>query len=62
MAMSINSSPVLTGESAIAFWEEAEKKTNYPNTKLTVEREEELQKIEKESKEFADYLMKKING
>ena len=56
MAMTINSSPVLTGESAVAFVEEAEKNAKLPTPKLSPERELELKEVERRSKEFLLFL------
>lgn len=39
MAMTINSSPMLTGESARAFIEEAERNSKLPTPRLSAERE-----------------------
>ena len=38
MAMTIKSSPVLTGESAIAFVEAAERNSELPTPRLSMER------------------------
>lgn len=62
MAMTINSSPVLTGESALAFVEEAERNAKWPTPQLSEEREARLREIERKSREFLSYLGKKING
>ena len=43
MAMTINSSPVLTGESARVFYEEAERNGKLPTPRLSAEREAQLQ-------------------
>lgn len=59
--MTINSSPVLTGESARAFVEEAEKNSQLPTPKLTPEREAELREMEKRSREFVLFL-DNLNG
>lgn len=42
MAMTINSSPVLTGESARAFVEEAERNGKLPTPRLSPERETQI--------------------
>lgn len=42
MAMTINSSPVLTGESARAFVEEAERNGKLPTPRLSPEREAQI--------------------
>lgn len=52
MAMTINSSPVLTGESARAFIEEAERNGKLPTPRLTAEREAQIAYFLKKSKEF----------
>ncbi len=50
--MTINSSPVLTGESAIAFVEQAERDGRRPTPRLSAKREEEIAEFEKRSREF----------
>lgn len=62
MATPINSSPVLTGESAIAFVERAERDGLRPTPRLSPEREAALAEVERKSREFAEFLKKKING
>ena len=62
MALTINSSPVLTGESALVFFEEAERYTQKQIPKLSEEREEKLREMDNKSREFMDSLNKKING
>lgn len=52
MAMTINSSPVLVGESAKAFIEAAERNNNLRTPRLTPEREAELREIDRKSREF----------
>lgn len=52
MAMTINSSPVLVGESAKAFLEEAERNSKLPTPRLSPEREAELREIDRKSREF----------
>lgn len=52
MAMTINSSPVLTGESAKAFLEEAERNGKLPTPRLSSEREAQLRELERQSREF----------
>lgn len=42
MAMTINSSPILTGESAKAFIEEAERNGKLPTPRLSPEREAQI--------------------
>lgn len=59
--MTINSSPELTGESAIAFFEEAERNSNLPTPKLSQEQEERLNEMDKKSREFLSLLDKMIN-
>lgn len=62
MAMTINSSPVLTGESARAFVEEAERNGKLPTPRLSPEREAELREIERKSREFFSFLLRRNNG
>ena len=62
MAMTINSSPVLTGESARAFIEEAERNGKLPTPRLSAEREAELRAVEKKSREFLFFLKNRANG
>lgn len=62
MAMTINSSPVLTGESARAFVEEAERNGKLPTPRLSPEREAQLREIEQRSREFYNSLFGKRNG
>lgn len=50
--MTINSSPVLVGESARAFIEEAERNGKLPTPRLSPEREAELRDIDQRSREF----------
>ena len=52
MAMTINSSPVLTGESAKAFIEEAERNGKLPTPRLSPEREAQLRDYERKCREF----------
>lgn len=52
MAMTINSSPVLTGESAQIFLEEAERNGKLPTPRLSPEREARLRELERKSREF----------
>lgn len=52
MAMTINSSPVLTGESAKAFVEEAERNAKLPTPRLSPEREAQLRDYERKCREF----------
>lgn len=62
MAMSINSSPVLTGESARMFLEEAERNGKLPTPSLSAEREEELREEERKSREFMSFLKSQGHG
>ncbi|MDE6809581.1 MAG: hypothetical protein K2J42_05790 [Muribaculaceae bacterium] len=62
MAMTINSSPVLTGESARAFVEEAERNGKLPTPRLSAEREAELREAERKSREFLLFLKNRKNG
>ena len=62
MAMTINSSPVLTGESAKAFLEEAERNGKLPTPRLSAEQEAQLREIERKSREFYHRLFGKDNG
>lgn len=59
MAMTINSSPILTGESAKAFIEEAERNTKLPTPRLSPEREAQIREFEKRSREFYNKLFGK---
>ncbi|MDE6264819.1 MAG: hypothetical protein K2M11_06695 [Paramuribaculum sp.] len=52
MAMTIKSSPVLTGESAQIFLEEAERNNSQPTPRLSHEREEQLRELDRKSREF----------
>lgn len=52
MAMTINSSPVLTGESAQAFIEEADRNSKRPTPRLSQEREAQINEFLKRSREF----------
>ena len=61
MAMTINSSPVLTGESARAFIEEAERNGNLPTPRLSPEREAQIREFEQKSREFYNKLFGKGN-
>ena len=62
MAMTINSSPVLTGESAPASIEEAERNSQLPTPRLTEEEEEQLREFERKSREFFQRIFGKNNG
>ena len=59
MAMTINSSPVLTGESARAFIEEAERNGQLPTPRLSPEREAQIREYERKSREFYNKLFGK---
>lgn len=59
MAMTINSSPVLTGESAIAFVEEAERYGKLPTPRLSPEREAQLREMDRRSRELYATLFAK---
>ncbi|MBD5175221.1 MAG: hypothetical protein HDT06_05330 [Bacteroidales bacterium] len=61
MAMTINSSPVLTGESARVFYEEAERNGKLPTPRLSAEREAQLQELERKSRDFYHQLFGKHN-
>lgn len=52
MAMTINSSPVLTGESARAFVAEAERNAQLPTPRLSPEREAQIAEFMRKSREF----------
>lgn len=52
MAMTINSSPVLKGESARAFIEEAERNGKLPTPRLSPEHEAQLAEFLRKSREF----------
>ena len=62
MAMTINSSPVLTGESAKAFVEEAERNGKLPTPRLSPEREAQLREMDRRSRELFSTLFKRRNG
>ncbi len=62
MAMTINSSPILKGESAQAFLEEAERNGKLTTPRLTAEREAELRDMERRSREFLEFLSHRIDG
>lgn len=61
MAMTINSSPVLTGESARAFIEEAERNSKLPTPCLSPEREAQLREMDRRSRELFSSLFKNRN-
>lgn len=52
MAMTINSSPVLEGQSAMAFIEEAERYGSLPTPRPSAEREAQLRELERKSREL----------
>lgn len=60
--MTINSSPVLVGESAKAFLEEAERNNKLHTPRLSLEREEQLRDIDRRSRELLAYIMGRRNG
>lgn len=62
MAMTINSSPVLVGESAKAFLEEAERNGKLPTPRLSPEREAQLREIDRKSRELLSYILEHRNG
>lgn len=62
MAMTINSSPVLVGESAKAFLEEAERNGKLPTPCLSPEREAQLREVDKKSRELLSYILGRSNG
>lgn len=62
MAMTINSSPVLSGRSAQAFIEEAERNSKLPTPKLSMEREAELREMESRSRELLSLILRRKNG
>lgn len=52
MAMTINSSPILVGESARAFVEEAEQNGKLPTPRLSPEREAQIAEFLRKSRDF----------
>ena len=62
MAMTINSSPVLEGESAMAFWEEAERNAKLPTPRLSTDQEAKLREIERKSRELYHRVFGKSKG
>lgn len=52
MALTINSSPILTGESARLFVEEAERNAKFPTPSLSPEREAQIREYERKSRNF----------
>ncbi|MDE7153728.1 MAG: hypothetical protein K2O00_04700 [Muribaculaceae bacterium] len=61
MAMTINSSPVLTGESAKAFIEKSERNSKLPIPRLSPEREAQLREMDRHSRELFSTLFKRKN-
>ncbi|MCM1356775.1 MAG: hypothetical protein NC212_10275 [Staphylococcus sp.] len=59
MAMTINSSPVLVGESARIFIEEAERNAKLPTPRLSKEREAELREMDRRSRELLSFIRRK---
>lgn len=59
MAMTINSSPILTGESARAFLDAAERNGKLPTPRLSADQEERLMELERTSREFYHKLFGK---
>lgn len=57
--MTINSSPILKGESAWSFLEEAERNGKLPTPQLTAEQETKLRETERKSREFYHSLFQK---
>ena len=62
MAMTIKSSPVLTGESARAFIEEAERNGKLPTPTLSPEREAQIREMDNRSRELYSSLFKRNNA
>ena len=56
MAMTINSSPVLTRESARDFIEEDERNGKLPTPRLSPEREAQIREFEQKTQEFYNKL------
>lgn len=52
MAMTINSSPILLGESARTFIEEAERNAKLPTPAISPEREKQIANFLRKSREF----------
>ena len=61
MSMTINSSPVQTGESAKAFVEEAERNGKLPTPSLSPERKAQLREMDRRSHELFLSLFNKMN-
>ncbi|MCM1067228.1 MAG: hypothetical protein NC418_06625 [Muribaculaceae bacterium] len=62
MAMTINSSPVLIGDSARFFVEEAEKNGKLPTPRLSNEREAELREVDNRSRKLLSLILSKKDG
>ena len=62
MAMTIKSSPVLTGESARAVIEEAERNGKLPTPTLSPEREAQIREMDNRSRELYSSLFKRNNA
>ena len=62
MAMTINSSPILEGESARLFIEEAEINGKHATPRRTEEREAELREIETRSRKLLSMILGRKNG
>ena len=60
MAVVYRSSPVLKGESAKAFIEEAERMAKLPTPRLSPKRKAELDDFNRRSKEFEEKLLRRI--
>lgn len=60
--MTINSSPVLTGESARVFVEEAERNGKLPTPCLSLEREAQIAEFLRKSREFIFPPKERKNG
>ena len=60
--MTINSSPVLTGESAKAFIDEAERNGKLPTPTLSPEREAQLREMDRRSRELFETLFSRQTG
>lgn len=60
--MTINSSPVLVGESARIFIEEADKNGKLPTPRLSPAREAELRDIDNRSRKLLTYILGRKDG
>ncbi len=60
MAMTINSSPILVGESAKAFVEEAERNGKLETPRLSKEREDELREMDRKSRELLSFILHRM--